>query len=116
MLSASSNAVAIVREKSGEKETQQADNVHPNNVTDGFEVIGHVPALMATWLSKFQKRPRNCGKVIIKGKQVNRRAGYGLEVPCEYLFEGDSFSCGWLQAKLIKEEFGVRCGGSWKAY
>ena len=32
-------------------------------------------------------------------------------IPCEYLFESDSFSCGWLQAKSIKEEFDVRCGG-----
>ena len=29
-------------------------------MTDRFEVIGHVPALMATWLSKFLKRPTNC--------------------------------------------------------
>ena len=40
-----SKAVAVVRGKSGEKETQQADDVHPNNMTDRFEVIGHVPAL-----------------------------------------------------------------------
>ena len=46
------SSVATVRGKSGEKETQQADDVHPNNMTDRFEVIGHVPALMATWLSK----------------------------------------------------------------
>ena len=45
-------------------------------------------------LSKLLKRPTNCGKVIIKGKRANRRGGYGLEVPCEYLFKGDSFSCG----------------------
>ena len=56
-----SNAVAIVRGKSGEKD-QQADDVHPNNVTDRFEVTVHVPALMATWLSKFLKRPTNCAK------------------------------------------------------
>ena len=83
---------------------------------DRFEVIGHVPALMATWLSKFLKRPTNCAKVIIKGKRVNRGGGYGLEVPCKYIFEGDSFSCSWLQAKLIKEEFDVHCGGPSKAY
>ena len=44
-------------------------------------------------------------------KRVNRRGGYDFEVPCEYLFEGDSFSFGWLQAKLIKEEFDVRVDG-----
>ena len=92
-------------------ETQQADDVHRNNVTDKFEVIGHVPVLMATWLTKFLKRSTNCGKAIIKEKRVNRGGGYGLEVPCEHLFVGDSFSCGWLQAKLIKEEFDVRYGG-----
>ena len=40
----------------------------------------------------------------------------GTDVPCKYLFKGDSFSCGRLQAKLTKEEFGVRCGGPSKAY
>ena len=35
----------------------------------------------------------NSARVIIKGKRVNRGAGYGLEVPCEYHFEGDNFSC-----------------------
>ena len=85
-------------------------------MTDRLKVIGHVPELMATWLSKFLKRPRNCAKVIIKVKRVNRGGGYGLEVPCEYIFEGDSFSCGWLQVKLIKEEFDVHCGGPLKAY
>ena len=32
----------------------------------------------------------NSARVIIKGKRVNRGAGYGLEVPCEYHFEGDN--------------------------
>ena len=31
-----------------------------------------------------------------------------MYVLCEYLFEGDSFSCGWLQAKLIMEELDVQ--------
>ena len=53
-----SNAVAIVRGKSGDKETKEADDVHSNNVTDRFEVICPVPALMATWLSKFLKSLR----------------------------------------------------------
>ena len=29
---------------------------------------------------------------------------------CGYQLEGDSFSCGWLQGKLIKEEFDVFVG------
>ena len=43
-----SNAVAIVREKSGQEETLQIVDAHPNNLTGKFEVIGHVPKLMAT--------------------------------------------------------------------
>ena len=30
-------------------------------------------------------------RLIIKGKRVNRGAGYGLEVPCEYHFQRDNF-------------------------
>ena len=60
---------------------------------------------MATWVGKFLKRPTNSGKVVIKGKRVNRGGGFGLEIPCEYVFEGDSFSSGWLQRKLVNEEF-----------
>ena len=60
--------------------------MHLNNLTDQFDEIGHVPKLMATWLTKFLKRPSNSGKTIIKGKRVNSEGGYGLEVPCEYHF------------------------------
>ena len=79
-------------------------------ITDKFEVVGHVPQLMALWLTKFLKRPTKRAKVIVKGKRVNRGGGFGLEVPCEYQFGGDSFSCGWPERKLIKEEFDV-CAG-----
>ena len=93
-------------------ETQQADDVHRNNVIERFEAIGHVPASFtgvlrlvtrssprtrtSAWvrLRKFLKRPTNCGEARIKGKRVHGGGGYGLEVPCEYLFEGDNFSSG----------------------
>ena len=61
-------------------ETRQTVELHPNSLTDKFEVIGHVPRLMALWLTKFLKRPTNRAKVIVKGKRVNRAGGFGLEV------------------------------------
>ena len=61
---------------------------HPNNLTNKYDVIGHVPKLMARWLTKFLKRPSDSAGVIIKGKRVNRGGGYGLEVPCEYHLKG----------------------------
>ena len=87
----------------------QADDVHPINVTDRFKVTVHISALMAMCLSKFLKRPTNRRKVIIKEKWLNRGGGYGLEVPCEYLFEGDSFACRGLLVGLRKDEFDVGC-------
>ena len=60
------------------------------------------------WLTKFLKRATNSGKAVIKGKRVNRGGGYGLEVPCEYRFTGDSFSINWLKTKLTKEGFDVK--------
>ena len=62
---------------------------------------------MALWLTKFLKCTKNSDKVIIKGNRDNRGGGYGLEVPCEYQFNGDTFSCDWLKEKLTKEKFKV---------
>ena len=63
--------------------------------------------LMAIWLTKFLKRATNIGKVVIKGKRVNKGDGYGLEIPCEYQFMDDAFSISWLKEKLQKEGFDV---------
>ena len=67
---------------------------HPNEVTD---LVGHVPKLMAVWLTKFLKRQTNSGKVVITGKRVNRGGGYGLEIPCKYVLQGDLFSYNWFK-------------------
>ena len=43
-----SNAAAIVRGKSGEKETHRADDVHPNNVTENLsEEVATVSRFLA---------------------------------------------------------------------
>lgn len=47
------------------------------------------------------KRLTNKGKVVITGKRVNRGAGYGLEIPCKYIFYGDNQAfIPWLKSKL----------------
>ena len=44
---------------------------------------------------------REGGKAIITGKPVNRGAGYGMEIPCKYVFYGDvETSLPWLKSKL----------------
>ena len=68
-----------------------------------FEVTGHVPTLMATWLTRFLKRQTNQGRLVIKEKRVNRRGDSGLKVSCEYIFEGDDLFCEWLHRKNRRE-------------
>ena len=79
-----SNAVAILMGKSGENETQQADDVHPNNVTDRFKIIGLVPALMA--IKQVSKGAYKLRKSNNQGKRVNRGGGYVIEFPCEIIY------------------------------
>ena len=106
------NAVAVVQETQSGNTTRacsQAEplNIHPNEIAVGMEVVGHVPKLMAQWVTKFLKRASNSGTVVITGKRINRGAGYGLELPCEFKFQGDKYSCDWLKEKLKKENFDV---------
>ena len=106
------NAVAVARETQSGNTTRassQAEhlNTHPNEIAVGMEVVGHVPKLMAQWVTKFLKRALNSGTVLITGKRIHRVAGYGLELPCEFKFQGNKYSCDWLKEELKKENFDV---------
>ena len=105
------NAVTVVQETQSGNTTRassQAEplNTHPNEIAVSMEVVGHVPKLMAQWV-KFLKRASNSGTVVITGRRINRGAGYHLELPCEFKFQGDKYSCDWLKEKLKKENFDV---------
>ena len=91
------NAVAVVRPLSG----KLIEANHPNTVSKEDEIVGHMPLQMSQYVSKFLKRGTNNGKAIITGKLVNRGAGYGLEIPCNYIFFGDNdTSIPWLREKI----------------
>ena len=47
-------------------------------------VLGHVPFNLASSISKFLKRDINKAFAKVVGQGINRRAGYGLEIPCVY--------------------------------
>ena len=53
--------------------------VHENEL-NGETVLGHVPKLMALWLTKFLKMATNKGRAVVKGKRVNRGAGNSMRV------------------------------------
>ena len=38
---------------------------------------------------KFLSLPNYCRRVCVKGKRINCRAEYGLEIPAEYIFHGN---------------------------
>ena len=51
-------------------------------------VVGHVPINLASSISKFLKRDINKAFAKVVGQRINRRAGYGLEIPCVYSLYG----------------------------
>jgi len=93
-----SNAVAVVQAAKEETDMPDQDQgqlkmaakqtLYPNNLTDQFDVIGHVPKLMATWFTKFLKRPSNSGKTIIKRKRINRGGGMVQKCHVNIIFKG----------------------------
>ena len=58
-------------------------------------------------MTKFLKRTSNSGTVVITGKRKNIGAGYGLELPCEFKFQGNKHSCDWLKERIKKENLDV---------
>ena len=68
----------------------------PTNVKDNQAVsvmknalvVGHVPCNFAALFSRFLSRTCNRGVAEVTGTKVNRGAGYGLEVPCNYRLYG----------------------------
>ena len=51
-------------------------------------IVGHVPFNLAPSISAFLRRDTNSGFAKVVGDKVNRGAGYGLEIPCEYSLYG----------------------------
>ena len=72
------------------KEKKQVNTTADHeDIKSVLHVLGHAPKLMVLWLT-FLKRQTNFSKVITKGKLVNSKASYGLEIRCEYYFHGDT--------------------------
>ena len=84
------NAVAVVRPREQACHQELSTQEHPNTINKNDEILGHIPLRMSLFVS-----------TVVRGKRVNRGAGYGLEIPCQYIFYGDTkMSLPWLQSKL----------------
>ena len=58
-------------------------------------VVGHVPFLYSSTFKKFLSLPNHTIRVLVTGIKINRGAGYGLEIPVEYVFNGNDKTLQW---------------------
>ena len=80
------NAVAVVRRREQAYHQELSTQEHPNTINKNDEILGHIPLRMLLFVSKFLKRGTNKGKTVVRGKRANSGVGYGLEIPCQYVF------------------------------
>ena len=80
------SAVAVVRRREQAYHQELSTQEHPNTINKNDEILGHIPLRMSLFVSKFLKRGTNKGKTVVRGKRINSGAGYGLEIPCQYVF------------------------------
>ena len=66
--------------------------------------VGHVPKNISVWMTMFLKLKNSSIASRATGEKVDREGGYGLEIPCEYLAEGDTSAVDWLLQKVEKEK------------
>ena len=57
------NAVVVARPKPDQVQTKRAFDLHPDILNKNSRSTGHVPKLMATWLTRFLKKQTNCDSV-----------------------------------------------------
>ena len=43
----------------------------------------------------------------VRESGISRGAGYGMELPCKFKFQGNKFPCEWLEKSLKKENFDI---------
>ena len=87
--------------------TQEDDNIHDKNLVAvinsnhiGPPVVGHVPFLYSSTFKKFLSLPNHTIRVLVTGKRINRSSGYGLEIPVEYVFNGNEKALQWAKKNL----------------
>ena len=68
------------------------------------KIAGHAPKNISIWMAMFLKRKNSSIASRVTGGKVNRRGGYGLEIPCKYLVDGDTRAVDWFLQKVKKEK------------
>ena len=62
--------------------------------------VGHMPGNISKFVYKFLKFPNSKFSCKLKGKRLNRGAGYCLEIPVIYTFNGHEKAIEWIKSKI----------------
>ena len=65
-------------------------------------IVGHVSKNLSKIFHQFMKIPNCTIGCKVTGKRVNRRAGYGLEIPLQYRFIGAEKAVEWAEKNIKK--------------
>ena len=74
-------------------------------------LVGHMPRNLSKFVYQFLKLPNSKLSCKVKGKRLNRGAGYGLEIPVIYTFSGHEKAIEWIK-RTVQE--GVKLEQSMK--
>ena len=67
------------------------------------KIVGHVSKNISVWMAMLLKLKSSSITFRVTGEKVNRGGGYRLEIPCEYLVEGETRVVDWFLQKVEKE-------------
>ena len=84
------------------EEDQFAIGVYRNNLQKET-LVGHMPRYICKFVNKFLKLPSLKVSCKVKGKGLNRGAGYGLEKPVIYTFNGCEKATEWIKSKIHED-------------
>ena len=86
---------------------REDDNIHDENAVavihsnhSGPRVVDHVPFSYSSTFKKFLSLPNHTIIVLVTGKGIIRGAGYALEIPVEYEFNGNEKAFQWAKKNL----------------
>ena len=80
------------------------DNPHVAVITKNNAVVGRVPQNICGHFWKFLSLLQTSIRARVLGKRVNRGAGYGLEMPLLFIFQGHVEGIAWGKKKIEDAE------------
>ena len=86
------------------KEKGNEYDLHAMAITRNNVIVGRVPQNICDHFWKFLSFPKKAIRARILGKRVYRCAGYGLEIPVCFIFQGHVKEIAWVTKKIRDKE------------